>query len=621
MDAIARTEEEVKEIRDHLERILSSPAFSAAGRRVRLLRFLVNRSLAGDAAALKESVIAVEVFDRAPDYDPKLDSAVRVEMGRLRSRLIEYYAQAGQRDPVRIEIPKGSYQPVFVFERPAADVSPAAAPAIDPKEERAWKTAAAVAAAVALCLAAVAIWRLGARPSAIPASIAVLPFLNLSGDSAKEYLGESLADELTGVLAEAKDLRVVARTSAFQFKDQGADIRRIGSVLGARAVLEGSLAQQAGQFRIVVQLIRAADGYHLWSHAYDARPDDLQRVEIEIARAVERTLLPDQGASQPPEPIATASPEAHDLYLRARYYLAVRTPEALRTSIKLARQAIEKDPSYPLPYETIATAEWILGTLAAEYPQVAVAQAMEALDKAIALNPRYGDAHALRAGILYNRDWDWPRAEEEFRLALRLGSPAAHSQYGWGLATRGRFREAQDHLRIAEELDPLGAGPLQNRAGAYYMAHNYPEARRVLGRWLELDPKALYALLLLSSVDLNDHNCAAAQADGRKMVGLYPQLPLTQGTLLLVNARCGQPEAARQFLALVEKTGAPGIQRVYIAWLYAAFHDADHEIEWLRKAAGDHEAQLLWLKFDPNFEEFRRDPRYLELERQAGLPQ
>ena len=190
-----------------------------------------------------------------------------------------------------------------------------------------------------------------------------------------------------------------------------------------------------------------------------------------------------------------------------------------------------------------------------------------------------------------------------------------------GPGDSGRFAEAQEHLRIAEELDPLGAGPLQNRAGAYYMAHNYPEARRVLRRWLELDPKAIYGLLLLASVDLFDNQCAAAQSGLQKLAGLYPELPLTKGILVLAAARCGRPEEALQFLARTERDGAPGIRRTYIACLYAAVHDADHVVEWLRKAADDHEAELLWLKFDPDFAEFRRDPRLIAVERRVGLPQ
>ena len=214
MDAVARTDSEAKAIREQLERILSSRAFSAADRRVRLLRFLVYQSLAGDIGSLKESVIAVEVFDRVPGFDPKLDSAVRVEIGRLRSRLTEYYSQTGQRDPVRIEIPKGSYQPIFILEkRPAVETS--GPPTVPPG--RPWKTMGGAAAILALCLAALTIWRLGGvQHDATSPSIAVLPFLNLSGDSANEYLSDSLADELTAVLAEAKDMRVVARTSAFQ---------------------------------------------------------------------------------------------------------------------------------------------------------------------------------------------------------------------------------------------------------------------------------------------------------------------------------------------------------------------------------------------------------------------
>src|ERR1017187_1890058 len=278
-------------IREELDRVLASQAFLTADRRARLLRFLVEESLADRADSLKESVIAMEVFDRASDYDPKLESIVRVEMGRLRSRLTEYYAQTGANDPVRIEVPKGGYQPAFAFtgQEPTQPTPlPSRRMVGGPLA-----TMLGIGVMLGLGLAGSVWWRSQGGGRAANISIVVLPFLNLSGEPGKEYLGDSLTDELTEALAESKDLRVVARTSAFQFKGKNQDVREIGRALNAGAVLEGSIALRDDKFRVVVQLIRAADGYHLWSRTYDETLAGLSHVETEIAGSIEHTLLPD----------------------------------------------------------------------------------------------------------------------------------------------------------------------------------------------------------------------------------------------------------------------------------------------------------------------------------------
>jgi adenylate cyclase len=195
------------EVRQQLDRILSDAAFSGASRRSRLLRYLVEEALEDRLDALKESVIPTEVFERQPDYDPQVDSAVRVEVGRLRARLAEYYDQAGREDPVRIDIPKGTYRPLFVFREEKA---PEAKPS-----QQTWKTPAAAFVALIAVVTGFVIWRARTPSFANPAAVAVLPFLNLGGDATDNYLGDGISEELTETLAEFSDLRVVARTSAF----------------------------------------------------------------------------------------------------------------------------------------------------------------------------------------------------------------------------------------------------------------------------------------------------------------------------------------------------------------------------------------------------------------------
>src|ERR1022692_1391746 len=349
---------DAEEILALLEAIATSPVLATAPRRLQLLRYLVNRALAGEV--VNEYAIGVDVFERTESFDPRTDSIVRTETSRLRQKLKEYYSAKGRADRVRIELPVRSYNPTFVIlgDHPAPALDP---PAALPAETRETGSQRKLRIGVAVVLAAVAIvgailWaaRYRSREAARqPPSIAVLPFLNLSGDPAKDYLGDSITDELTGALAEANTLQVVARTSAFQFKNKGADVRQVGRALNATALLEGSVGQQGTRFRILVQLIRASDGYHLWSETFDVQPADLQRVEVEIARNAILALTPSTYFSNRAELImTTANPEAHDLYLRARHALFQDKPDDLRTAITLAKRAIERDPSYPLPYRS-----------------------------------------------------------------------------------------------------------------------------------------------------------------------------------------------------------------------------------------------------------------------------
>ena len=608
-----------------LDVIATSPVFATAPRRVQLLRYLVNRALAGEV--VNEYAIGVDVFERTESFDPRTDSIVRTETSRLRQKLKEYYSAKGRADRVRIELPVRSYVPTFVIlgDNPAPALDP---PAVLPGETRATGSQRKLQIGVAVTLAAVAIvaailWvaRYRAREVARqPPSIAVLPFLNLSGDPAKDYLGDSITDELTGALAEANTLQVVARTSAFQFKNKGADVRQVGRALNATALLEGSVGQQGTRFRIVVQLIRASDGYHLWSETFDVQPADLQRVEVEIARNTILALTPSSYFSNRAELImTTANPEAHDLYLRARHALFQDKPDDLRTAITLAKQAIEKDPSYPLPYETIGTAEGQLALMTLQTQKTACELGSPWIEKAIALNPRFGDAHAIHAIGTYACKWDWPSAEAEFKLAVDLGSRKAHSLYGWSLATRGRFVEAENHFQIVKKSDPLAIGPRQNHCVLLIAQRKYEDAKREASYILQLDSRSIFAQGILSWLSIIEHNCPAADLQIQKLVEWYPKLPITTFTVAWSAAACGRQEEARRFLDQVDKNASPGTSFYQLALISATLADANRTLAYLRQAAENREQQIMYLKNEPLFDKFRSDPRLVLLERQVGL--
>jgi len=595
-------------IRAHVETIIASPFLASSPRRAQLFRYLCTRALAGDGDQVNEYAIGVDVFEKPPSFDPRIDSIVRTEMGRLRQKLKEYYAS--ESCTLRIDLPLRTYVPVFTEATPP------------PPPEKKSPNLKVTALVLSLLLAAgLAAWAFRARttpPSS--AAIVVLPFLNLTGEPSKEYLGDSLTDELTEVLAESRSLRVVARTSAFQFKGKNQDIRQIGRALNAGAILEGSISNRENQFRVVVQLIRSADGYHLWSHTYDAPLADLSRVETEIAASTEQALLPARKATQA-KLVPAPDPAAHDLYMRAIYQFQLHTANSLKESVRLSEEAVRIDPQYARAWFAIARAENYLSAISVISGREAATVGRAAAEKALAIDPHFSDAHAYMAHTTYVYDWNWPEAEKEYALALEgEGSHGqAHSWYGWGLMTRRRFAEARSHLQVAEELDPQSPSARQNIITDLIFERNFSAAKREVAGIFKLYPKSIVAIRDLGWIAILEHDCPAARSAAQTGFEWYPDQSDKTGSPTL-KAHCGQPEEARRQLDAMVKDSEKEFQSPYsIAQGYASLHDADRAIEFLKKSADARESLLLYLTIDPLFDPIRKDPRLQDLEKKIGL--
>jgi TolB-like protein len=606
-----------QEIRAHVETVIAS-IFASSPRRAQLLRYLCNRTLDGEGEQVNEYGVGLDVFERPASFDPRIDSIVRTEMGRLRQKLKDYYAGGARASTVQIELPLRSYVPAFRFVKSEGAVeAPPAVESVNPWiSRRTWAAALLLMLGVA---AAYGAWRWRNHDVGVP-SIAVLPFLNLTGDPDKEFLGDSVTDELTGTFSESGNFQVVARTSSFVFKGKNADVREIGRALRANAVLEGSISRKADQLSIVAQLIRSEDGYHVWAQTFVFAPDDLQRTEGEIVRSVANVLRGNQSEFvDSSQLMSTRNAEAHDLYLRARYTFNRGTLEGTQTSLKLAHQAIEKDPTYPLPYWLAANAEYTLSSFGVQSPRTGWEHQMKELEEAIRLEPRFGDAHASHALGVYSIFHDWPRAEQEFQLAIRLGSVTAPSLYGWGLTTRGRFAEAHRQLAAAIEKDPLGPSPRLHRLIVYYFEGKEREARSEVDRVLELNPQNITALVQLAFGDALAKNCAATQADSAKLGKIAPGLAATQFVEAITGITCGQPAEARRILAQMEAPNYSGRSFFQMALLDQALGDSDLMFQHLEKASENYENAVFYLKVHPVFKPYQNDARFIALAGQLGL--
>ena len=336
-------------IREQLDRILKSGPFLQSRRRQRFLEYIVNETLAGRGERLKGYNVALEVFDRPETFDANVDPIVRIEAARLRDKLREYYDAEGQSDPIRIDLPKGSYTPEIEFRdaepkagtagkttQPEADFgTPAAQPR--PLGDSRWRQMALPILALLLVLGALGAWitrdRWAAQPkvavedltSAMPSvpAIAVLPFLNLSGDPKQDYFSDGLTEDILTELSRARDLRVLARNTSFQYKGKAVDVGKLGRELGVRYVLEGSIQRSDDRLRVNAQLIDTDTGSHIWADRYDREMADVFLVQDEIVNQIVAKIAGSYGVIQNTEASSAAHrvPEqiqAYDLVLRAR---------------------------------------------------------------------------------------------------------------------------------------------------------------------------------------------------------------------------------------------------------------------------------------------------------------
>ena len=340
-------EPERQAARRHLERVLSSPGFVRNERLSRFLRFVVERHLEGRDEELKESLIGIEVFGRAPGYDAKKDPIVRTEASRLRLRMSEYYLGEGKADPLVIELPKGGYIPVF---RSLAN---------DHNRhsmQQFWnvRTISAGIAAVLVVAAAWGWWRLH---SSRPIAIAVLPLDNLSHDPANDYFADGLTDELIRNLSLIEGLAPRSRTSSFAFKGKPRNMHEVANVLGADYILEGSVLRAGQRLRIDAQLIRTHDDFPIWSGKFDRELTDVFAIQDEIARGIVNSLRLKLGRGRRRY---ETSVEAYDAYLRAQMLVKGKGLPFYQQGIGLFEEAIAKDPAFAPAYAGEAAAYVVL---------------------------------------------------------------------------------------------------------------------------------------------------------------------------------------------------------------------------------------------------------------------
>jgi TolB-like protein len=454
-------------IRQQLDRILHSGPFHQSHRRQRFLEYLVNETLAGRDERLKGYNIAVEVFDRPESFDPTVDPLVRIEAARLRDKLREYYETDGQSDPIRIDLPKGSYTPQIEFrqaasgDQPNRDLAAAPSPASSSKSLAGLLTASTVAALLVLAGFGAWKWSTPSTPLSEKASIAVLPFENIGSDPKWDRLADGVTEDIVMDLSHSKDLFVVARNSTEAYRGRPADVRDVGRDLGVRYVLEGSIQPSGDQIRVTAQLIDARTGGNVWSDHYDRPATDLFKVQSDVTEKIAATLTGYEGAVAEAERSLIRRKPPSDLTAYDTYLLGMEakhkvTKEGLDEGERLFRKALEIDPQLARAYVGLAyiydyKIDLGLGTSVADN----LTKLMDAARNAVRLDPNDGETQ-LVLGYAFAYQGMADQALEQFAKAEALAPDNADLliEIAWLLPQFGQPDRAVELTERALKLNP-----------------------------------------------------------------------------------------------------------------------------------------------------------------------
>jgi TolB-like protein/Flp pilus assembly protein TadD len=457
-------------------------------------------------------------------------------------------------------------------------------------------------------------------------SIAVLPFVNASGDPNLEYLSDGIAESLMNSLSQLPNLKVMSRNSAFRYKGREQDAEKVGKELNVRAVLTGSLKQIGDQIVISVSLDDALDSHQIWGSQYDRKVSDLLAVQREIARDISGNLrLKLSGTDESRlSKRYTENPEAYQLYLKGRFFSNKRTGEAARKSIEYFHQAIEKDPNFALGYAGLADAYFLLTAFSDSPPQESVPKSKAAAQRALELDEDLAEAHASLASALFFYDRNFQESDREFQRAIELNPNYATAHHWYGvtyLAKMGRFDEAIAEVKRAQELDPLSLIINADLGNTYIQARQYDKAIEQLRKTIEMDQSFYFAHWQLGVAYEMKGSLQEATLEYQKARQLNDD-PWVLALLGHVSAAAGRKDEALKTLdQLKEISNHRYVSGYGFAIIYAGLGEKNQAFQWLERSCQDHEGRITRIKVDPLLDSLRSDPRFADLERRVGLLQ
>jgi adenylate cyclase len=447
-------------------------------------------------------------------------------------------------------------------------------------------------------------------------SIAVLPFLDLSERKNQGYFVDGLAEQLLDVLANVPGLRVISRTSSFQFKNRNDDIRSIAAKLGVTYLVEGSVRRDGNQIRVVAQLIRGSDGAHQWSETFIREDTGILQLESDLASSLGRTLELSVENSRIANPVDTLSPEANDHYLRGLNALDPHTRAGTEEAASQFEAALSLDPSFKAAQVSLARAHYVQATYGFLPGTTGIPQARESVAKAALLNPQSAEAHAMLASISTMYDWNWGEAQKEADAALALAPRNPFALFAAGdLATvLGDFERAEAFFRASLATDPLNPETHFMLATLLYGMHQADEAAVEMRRVIAISPDYPTAQVVLANI-LTMQGRDEAIAECHKA----PFASDRFRCLAKARYKLGQFHEAKLDLEKALQIHEYD-QAFWIAAVYAYFGDADHAFEYLERAYSQKEPYVEYIKSVPEFDRIRGDKRYRAFLAKLRLP-
>jgi TolB-like protein/DNA-binding winged helix-turn-helix (wHTH) protein/Flp pilus assembly protein TadD len=493
-----------------------------------------------------------------------------------------------------------------------------------PRRLRRWHPWAFTGIALALASLAVVFGMLQRRNQPAPIrSLAVLPLENLSGDTSQEYFADGMTDELIATLGQISALRVISRTSVMPYKRARKPLPLIARELNVEALVEGTVLRSDGRVRITAQLIEARDDKHLWSETYDGDLRDTLTLQNKVARAIAEQIRVNLNTQEQ----ATlrhgrlVDPEAHEAYLKGRYFWNKRTGPDFDKAVEYFGRAIERDPNYGQAYSGLADTyallgDWEYGVLA---PKEAFPRAKAAAVKALQLDNTLGEAHTSLAFCLDGFDWDPKSADNEFRRGIELnpGYATAHHWYAWHLALLGRNNDAIVEMKKAQTLDPLSLIINADLAELLLIAHFTDDSIQQSRKTIEMDANFALAHNQLGLAYLRSQRHDEAISELRKAVQLSAGSPTCTANLARAFAVSGRKDEAARLLDDLKHLRAAYSNASEIAVVYAALGDNDQAMTWLEKGYEERFNPGVLLR--PGFDPLRADRRFQELERRIGI--
>lgn len=563
-----------EQIRAEVCRIRASAGFSSAPTLRQLLEFTVEKALSGQVEEIKESTLAIEVFGRKTSFNPQSDPIVRVQARKLRARIAAWYETEGMLDEVIIEYLRGSYVPRF---------------------------------------------SLRGEGQCRQRSIAVLPFHNLSDATALDYLCDGLADEIRYLLSRIHGLRIVARTSSLSVRESNDDVQKIGKTLNADLLIKGTVRSSGAMLRITAQLIATEDGFLVWSERWERPNTDLFKLQDEIAAAIASSLR----AHVPPptnNAVSTRDLEAHQLFLKGRFYWNQRTEHGFKRAIENYEAALALDPGFARAYAAMADTFTLIAAHHLESAVACLERARECAMRAIALDPKLASAHAALGPPLLIHDRDVRHAEQAWRMAIDLDPNYAYAWHLFGLFCSFVWPHSGEPLACMERalhLEPLSAAIACDVAVAHYLAGDYERAIAQSFAALDLHPSfsRSYVFLARAQAALGAYDEAIATCvqarprfTGRAFLG---QLLATlgycygkAGRVVDAMAVIGELEAlaAQHFVACMD-----------LALIRTGLGDLSTALDLLVRANEEREFWAIATPTEPLFRQLHQEPRFCAL--------